>query len=1003
MAGVETSDSYTVTIKHYGADMNEIERTISVPLEDAMSSIYGIKNILSLSEDDRSRIFISFERTTGLLFRKNEGGNYEILRDIVQRVYETLPPSVQRPEIIPTNSSINPVLTTAVFSKDKSKLNITMLNKIIKPALAGLDGVADVEISGIGINEIVIILKPEQTVFAGLNSTIIANALAANDILLPGGYHYDKKKENIIMVDGRYDSIESLRNALIPLSTGTYIKLKEVADIEEREREPDIISRLNGEQAAAISILPLSGANTGKISKLAAHVLKNFSNSTLDFIIINDRGKEETKAFYSVVAAAIQAMLVLILVFFFLIRKSNNGNSRMNFIAIGIIPVSGLVSAAILAALGESFNKITLAGIAIGLGSAIDSAILSVESFRNINSIKEAEDAMKKIYPPLVSGSFTTIIALAPLVLFPSTSKAIIAVAESISIVTFVSMVLALFFTPSIFLWVTKMKIDTKNKSRISNLITSMKNILPVRCRIGFNIKYILQRIKYRALRSIVFCMKKPVFVCFFLLLISVGGITAILISGADIGETESEDSLFLQIEFPGGYRKEEVDKAVSEWAEKIKKNEGINKIQSGSSIGSATVLINFNPVIIKNYKVRELAAKEVVRDGFVYINEPSSTERIWEVKVFGDSVEKCKIIVEDAAAICAALPFVRQTVFNFKEGSPKLILEPDRRKISSGQNSNIISFREIATEARNALFGPVIYKKLEKENGAGEIDVRMKNRSSSILLKHEIDEILLSSNYGNNNVSFKIESVMTGMEKKGLSSIRRENRRRFVSMSIKTKPEDPRKIRDLLMPKLSQIALEPGYSIEFDRIAIESAQSLSGMVYLFLIAVLFCYIVIAISNQSLVLPFPVLSIIPPSVALPALFLYFTGSSFNMLTACAFIAVSGVAVNSAVLLTDEISCCLSDKINYINLETIEKYHIVYKSIRRKLPALLATNITTISTSLPFLFLGEGVNTVIRTLSLVTALGVGASCVFSIFLIPSLAVLMPFLFVKKEII
>jgi multidrug efflux pump subunit AcrB len=999
----ETSNSYTITIKHYGTDMNEIERTISVPLEDALSSVYGIKNILSLSEDDRSRVFVTFGESNSLLFRKNSVGNYEVIRDIVQRVYETLPPSVQRPEIVPTNSSINPVLTAAVFSKNKSKLNITMLNKLVKPAFTCLDGVADVEISGIGINEIVIVLKPEQVAVAGLTSTIIANVLAANDILLPGGYYHDTNKENIIIVDGRYDSVASLSSALIPLPNGGYITLKEIADIEEREREPDIISRLNGEQIAAIAILPLSGANTGKISKLVTKVLKNFSDSALDFIIINDRGEEERKAFYSVIIAAVQAMIVLIIVFFFLTRKSTEGNPGTNLIAIGVIPVSGLISAAMLVILGENFNKITLAGMAIGLGSAIDSAILGVESFRKVNSVNDAKYAIKKIYSPLVSGSFTTIIALMPLVLFPSTSKTIIAVAESISIVTFVSMMFVLLFVPSFFLWTAKMTNCTGNKKRTSSPVNSIMNIrLPLNVA-NFGLKCILRKIKRLALRSIIYCMKKPAYVCLFVLLLSVGGITAVLISGADVGEAESEDSLFLQIEFPGGYRKEEVDSRVLEWAQSIRRNKGINNIQTGSSIGSATVLINFNPALIKNYEVRELAANETVQGGFVYINEASAKERNWEVTIFGDSAEKCKMIAEEAAVICASMPFIQQTVFNFKEGSPKLFLEPDRGKISSGPNSNMITFREIAGETRNALFGPVVYKRADNESGMGELDVRIKNKSSSILSKTDIKKIVFSKTYDNSNSVFTINNVVNSTEKEGLSSIRRENRRRFASLSVKTKPNDPRRIRDLLMPGLNQIILEPGYSIEFDRTAIEDAESLSGMVYLFLLAILFCYIVIAVSTQSFFLPLPVLSIIPPSVALPALFVYCTGLSFNMLSACAFIAVCGVAVNSAVLLSDDISRCLSEKADYINLGVKEKYSILYKSIHKKLPALLATSITTISTSLPFLFLDEGANIIIRTLSLVTALGTGASCLFSLFLIPSLAVLMPFLFIKKEII
>jgi len=139
---------------------------------------------------------------------------------------------------------------------------------------------------------------------------------------------------------------------------------------------------------------------------------------------------------------------------------------------------------------------------------------------------------------------------------------------------------------------------------------------------------------------------------------------------------------------------------------------------------------------------------------------------------------------------------------------------------------------------------------------------------------------------------------------------------------------------------------------------------------------------IIASINESFTVPLLVLSAVPPSLAIPALYLALSGSAYNSAVACAFIVVSGMTVNAAVLCVDSLRSAMHTKVEETTL-------VVYLALRRKMPALLSTTGTTVAGALPFLFLKEGANTLIRTLSLTGALGVAASCLCSITLIPSL--------------
>jgi multidrug efflux pump subunit AcrB len=191
-------------------------------------------------------------------------------------------------------------------------------------------------------------------------------------------------------------------------------------------------------------------------------------------------------------------------------------------------------------------------------------------------------------------------------------------------------------------------------------------------------------------------------------------------------------------------------------------------------------------------------------------------------------------------------------------------------------------------------------------------------------------------------------------------------------------------------METLKDFEMPPGYTLEFDPEQIRRADALSGTVLFFLSALLFCYMVIAAAHESFGIPLAVLSVVPPSLACPALCLGLGGAPLYPAAACAFVAVSGIAVNASVLIVS-------------GLGGLQKppgpggSFRLYRGLRKIFPLLLATGGTTVAGALPFILLREGANTLVRTLSLVTVLGVGASCLCSLCIIPALAVKYPKIF------
>jgi multidrug efflux pump subunit AcrB len=960
--------SYVIKIRHYGIDAAEIERSITIPLEEALFFIPGVMSVQSSSENSLSNVFIRLNKTGK--------GHYEAVRDAAQMVYETLPSSVQRPEIISSNNSMVPVWSAAVYLGN-SVSTAQALEKIVKPRFESLEGAGEVIVSGVGLKEIFIILDQEKLGILDLQPSMVAAALKMNDAIFPSGSIVHQNREIIITVDGRFDvtdsqiEISSFKQALIPLKDGKFIELSEIAVIIEQERMPDILSRLNGKKTAGISIMGRHGAD---LRKLSLDIKKELSLLTGDRIlpfeltVLSDIGAEEAAAFRSVVNAALMGAIMVAIISFLL--KSKNNTNLSGFFCALTIPIICLVSAAILLIYGFSINRLMLAGITAGIGSAVDAVILCSEKLRKYENYTDASLALRELTGPLIAGAATTVAALIPLMLIEDGETVIIA--ASIAAVTLTALVMSLSLLPPLLLWEKKSFMVHKLKKLPHIFKLMQQRLLHVFCKaLAANTR---------------FCIRYPHIILSVSLALTTSAVLALFAKGADISGYASEDSVYAQVEFDGGLLAEETDRLLASYGEKIASNAGIKNVETGARTDSGFLLVSFDPKKTQAHLIRDLAKNIPIPGGFVFFHENSLKERYWEIKIFGDEDKKCRELAEELAYICATNPLIRERVLNFKQGSRKLVLLPDRELFAKSR----IVFSNTASRIRLGVYGPVVYKKIGTNS---ETDVRILTGGSN-LFNYETGSVMRQTREGalsllvsvgnDRNVStLQIDSLMQKNEEIESSSIRRDNRRRTASITITTKPMDPRRVKQILSGLVEKLNLPPGYSVEFDPEAISQAQTLSSTVFSLLLAVIFCYMIIASINESFTIPLIVLSAIPPSLSIPALCLVLYGSAYNSAVACAFIAVSGMTVNAAVLCADGLQKKLHGEITSLS---------IYKVLRCKMSALLATTGTTVAGVIPFLFLREGANILIRTLSLTGALGVACSCLCSVTVIPSLFII-----------
>ena len=1003
-------DFFVVSIKQYGVDAREMERTVTIPLEDALYALPEVKSVSSVTENAQSRVSVLFKREGGLLSGRGGGdGRYEAVSGAASRVYERLPASAQRPEILSEDGQTVPVWTAAARMKAGSGAGggaalSRFLERTVKPALLALPGAAGVEIAGNGVAEIIIALDNSRCTSLGLSPSDVAMSLARDDGLWPAGVLTAGGVETTVTVDGRYRNLDELRGALIPLPKGAAVRLDTVARVIEQERVPDVISRLNGEKTALVSVTAeggsaggQNGVNLWRLSRRLSQKIAEYGaeGEGVTFEVLVDRGAEEGRAWRSLAFAALSGAVLTALLTFLVTGFSGGG--RTAAAAAFSVPVMCVLSLGVLAALSRPVDQAVLAGLAAGSGAAVDAAILVTEHYFR-------KKPLRTLFGPLFAGSATTIAALLPLFMMKNAQSGVQTIALCIAVMTAVSF-------PTAFVLLPPLLGDDKTPVSPKKAGNRLKKA-------GFSKKRAIQRRFIRIFARILFIsVMRPGRCVGFCAALTLIAVAAVVVGWKGEGRgAEAAESVYAQVEFEGGLPVEESDARLARYAAALLKTEGITHIETAAKPGRGNVSVSFDSARLKPAAVRRLLRERASTDaegGFVYIGEETADERNWRITVFGADDRVCRSIAQKLAGASAAIPVVEEAVLHFKDGGPRRTLRPRREALSQsvsdpGDGRSRALFLELGDLARRAVHAPVAYKRLsggdgaDGGTGAAETDVRIRtetreNGDTAQSAPPSLEALMrLRTANRNQNTGASdtplLESLVTVEDGVEIAGINREDRRRTASFGVRTRPMSALKARAVILGGLPLAGLPPGYTAVFDREAVEAEESLRGSVFYFVLSLFFCYIALAAAAESFMLPFLPLLATPPSLAFPFLALSLGGFPVNGAAVCAFIAVTGITINAGVLSVDALKTAFANRLAVrppSQVSTHQFLSIIYRALRGRLGALFATSATSAAAALPFLFLRENTNAAVRMLAFVSAFGVTGSALMSVTLIPAL--------------
>lgn len=402
----------TITTRCSNMPPEEVERLITRPLEEVISTVKGKKHVESISVDGLSIIRIRFQWGTQLEYAILETGQK------IEQVRPYLPEEAERPVIMRSDPASLPVMTLAMSGKDLMRLK-DFSEHVIKRRLEQIKGVAMVRVVGGLDKEIHVRVNLKKLQESGLTIQDVAKILQEENFTLPGGQIKRGYFRLTLRTEGEFKDLDDIRNIVITrLKNKSAVYLKDVADVTVGFRERTSVTQHNGMESVGLLLIKEAGSNTVQVCAEVKKVLKELEKQYegISFHIISDQSRFIRQSISNVILAIVLGGILSFLVLFFFL----NDLKSPVFVAISI-PVSVIFAFILFYFFNINLNLMSLGGLALGLGMLVDSSIVVIE---NIYRLKEegadrtaaAISGAKEVTLPVVASTLTTLAVFLPIV-----------------------------------------------------------------------------------------------------------------------------------------------------------------------------------------------------------------------------------------------------------------------------------------------------------------------------------------------------------------------------------------------------------------------------------------------------------------------------------------------------------------------------------------------------------------------------------------------------------
>jgi HAE1 family hydrophobic/amphiphilic exporter-1 len=982
-------DFPTVSIitTYSGASSEDIETTITKPLEQIVSSVSRIKKVTSQTSEGVSAISAEFEWGTNLDFAAQD------LRDQIGIYKNYLPPDASEPLVVKFNFSQFPIIFWGIIA-DRPVFQLKkLIEDEVAPRLERIDGVASAQVFATDIREIHVDVDKRALESRNLTLDRVILALQAQNANTPAGNLVERYTDRLVRTLGQFQSLTDLRRTVIGSGPkGEPIYVDDIAEVKDTVKEARYEARIQGEKGVFLMLIKQSGANTALVGnavhKEMAKILPSLP-ADIKFHQVMDQSEMVKAVTKRTAGNAWQGgLLAIALIFIFLL------NWRPTLIIALAIPLSIITTFIAFYAAGYTLNMLTLGGLALGVGMLVDNAIVVIENtFRHIEEGMDSRSGSvvgaSEVGMAITASTLTTIVVFLPMVFATGiTAKLTRGLALAITFSLLSSLFVALTIVPllSSFLFrkaKSVRKADGEPAGKKPWYLTWQ----------GFeNAKAFYRRLLEASLR------RRKLFL-FSVIGVFVLSLVLIPILGTEFMPTMDQDMLMIKIRMPVGTSLAEtnrvtllvenqakLDPEISIVTAQVGSQAEVNPADSGSASSASGPHEAILYVGLKKKEQRSRTAAQIleglraklpkVKDvKFESLDMSASfmggAQTPIDIKLFGKDLDVLKQTATVIVDRIKGIEGVRDATHTLAAAKPEYHIRIDRER--AAQLGLMIS--QVGTIVQAATLGKVATRYRDADE---EVDVRVRFKG---VYRDSIAEIRNIPLFTALNKTVYLDQIASIEQGSGPMQISRENQSRRVSITGNIVGRDLGSVVRDIKKRLGGLEneLPQGYFIEYGGAYEQMIEAFKVLFAAMALATLLVYMVMASQFESLLHPFIIMFTIPLGLIGVVIGLMVTGRPVNLPVMVGFILLEGIAVNNGIVMIDYV--------NQLVRGGMAKREAILLGCSTRLRPVLLTALTTILGMLP-MAMSTSSGAEFRAPMAVTVLGgLTATTFLTLFVIP----------------
>jgi hydrophobic/amphiphilic exporter-1 (mainly G- bacteria), HAE1 family len=993
-----TYPTLTIRTEFDGAAPAEVEEQVTRRIEQRVGVVNGVRKMHSISAAGQSDVILEFRWGADMDMASIE------VREKLDLV--RLPIELDKPALLRLNPNLDPIYRFSLTLETADAASVDALQSLrryadefLKRKLDAVPGVAATIVAGGFEDEVAVFV--DQSKLAQLDLTVaeLGQKLQATNVNLSGGTLEDGAQEYLVRTLNQFDTIEDIRSTIIFQRGGQIIRLGDVAEVKEGQKDRDAIMRVNGLQAIEVSLYKEGDGNTVEVAaNIRAEIERLTKNLGEGMVLtpIYDQSEFIESAISEVQLAAFQGAGLAVLVLFLFLKQI-----RVTLIIAVTVPASVMMTFAMMRLFDISLNVMSLGGIALAVGMLMDNAIVVLENIARRReqgeSLRQAsETGGAEVSGAVLASTMTTIAVFLPLAFVEGIAGQLFKdQALTVTFALLASLILAVTLIPML------SALGAQSEAAVAPSAASKPEQRQVVRRIfgGFlRGVYGVLGLALSALRLIL----RPVMLGFDLLYAALAQgyaqllvralqspATTILISvvllvssglllnrlALELIPNISQGEFQVSLELPPGTRIESTDALIEKVQQGLQDAESVARtysvagtggrmdasaVSGGENLGRITVVLAPDESGTKEARVMQQVRRvlddepalkySLERPQFFTFSTPL------EIEVTGTDLDGIRSVAESLVSSMTRSGSFSDVESTILSGYPELQIEFDQDRIAAlGLTVPQVAARVVDKVKGNV---PTEFTFQDKK-----IDIRLRVDEGARDSKADIENLIVNPE---SSEQVRLKTVAKIFEAVGPADIQRLGQQRVGIVRANPIGADLAEGAAIVEQLLDEIPHPLGIKSHVGGQSEEMAASFNSLAFALLLALILVYLVMASLFESLLHPFVIMFTIPLAGIGAVLALVLTNTPVSVVVFIGGILLVGIVVNNAIVLVDRVN-------QFRRQSGYTKLDALVAGTNERLRPIMMTTLTTVLGLLP-MALGFGEAAELRTPMAVTVIG-----------------------------